>query len=132
MDRKRLEEEHIYIKHALKEICLAEKPVIVTGGGSVGASKELTSFAKALNLPVVTTLMGIGSYPQSDENYMGMVGIFGDKSANELLKQSDLVLSVGARFNDRITCKFEDGELARKFIQIDINKKEISSLKFFF
>ena len=121
-----LEEEHIYIKHALKEICLARKPVIVTGGGSVGASKELTSFAKALNLPVVTTLMGIGSYPQSDENYMGMVGIFGDKSANELLKQSDLVLSVGARFNDRITCKFEEGELARKFIQIDINKKEIS------
>ena len=121
-----LEEEHIYIKHALKEICLAKKPVIVTGGGSVGASKELTSFAKALNLPVVTTLMGIGSYPQSDENYMGMVGIFGDKSANELLKQSDLVLSVGARFNDRITCKFEEGELARKFIQIDINKKEIS------
>ena len=121
-----LKNEHIYIKHALKEICLAKHPVIVAGGGSVGASKELTAFAKALNLPVVSTLMGIGSYPQSDKNYLGMVGIFGDKSANELLKQSDLVLSVGARFNDRITCKFGDGELARKFIQIDINKKEIS------
>jgi len=119
-------ENHIYIKHALKEVCLAKHPVVVAGGGSVGAYKELTEFAKALNLPVVSTLMGIGSYPQSDENYFGMVGIFGDKSANELLKQSDLVLSVGARFNDRITCKFEDGELARKFIQIDINKKEIS------
>ncbi len=121
-----VKKEHIYIKHALKEICLAKHPVIVAGGGSVGAAEELTAFAKALNLPVVSTLMGIGSYPQSDENYLGMVGIFGDKSANELLKQSDLVLSVGARFNDRITCKFGDGELARKFIQIDINKKEIS------
>ena len=120
------EENHIYIKHALKEICLAKHPVIVAGGGSVYASDELTSFAKVLNLPVVSTLMGIGSYPQNDENYFGMVGIFGDKSANELLRQSDLVLSVGARFNDRITCKFEEGELARKFIQIDINKKEIS------
>ena len=119
-------EEHIYIKHALKEICLAKHPVIVAGGGSNNAHKELTAFAKKLNLPVVSTLMGIGSYPQSDENYFGMVGIFGDKSANELLKQSDLVLSVGARFNDRITCKFGEGELARKFIQIDINKKEIS------
>ena len=121
-------ENHIYIKHALKEVCLAKHPVVVAGGGSVGAYKELTEFAKALNLPVVSTLMGIGSYPQSDENYFGMVGIFGDKSANELLKQSDLVLSVGARFNDRITCKFEEGELARKFIQIDINKKEISRI----
>ncbi len=119
-------EEHIYIKHALKEICLAKHPVVVAGGGSIGASKELTAFVKALNLPVVTTLMGIGAFPQNNKNYFGMVGIFGDKSANELLKQSDLVLSVGARFNDRITCKFEEGELARKFIQIDINKKEIS------
>ncbi len=121
-----IEQNNIYIKHALKEICTAKYPVIVTGGGSTGASKEVTEFAKLLNLPVVTTLMGIGSFSQYEANYLGMVGIFGDKSANEVLKQSDLVLSVGARFNDRITCKFQNGELTRKFIQIDINKKEIS------
>lgn len=121
-----IEQNCVEIKSVLKEICLAKYPIIVTGGGSVGASKEVTQFAKMLNLPVVTTLMGIGSFSQFEENYCGMVGIFGDKAANELLKQSDLVLSVGARFNDRITCKFQDGELTRKFIQIDINKKEIS------
>lgn len=116
------------VKAVLSEICSAGKPVIAAGGGVVqsGASDELIELAKILNIPVVNTMMGLGTYPQDDENYMGMVGIFGQISANRVLRESDLIFSIGARFNDRITCCFPNGELERKFIQLDINEKEIS------
>lgn len=118
------------IKSALKEICLAERPVIVAGGGIVQgeASNEVREFAKMLNIPVVNTMMGLGTYPQDEENYLGMIGIFGQVSANQCVRESDLVFSVGARFNDRVTCCFPNGELKRKFIQLDINEKEISRI----
>lgn len=119
-------QKYIDVQPALKEICSAKRPVIVAGGGSVEAYKELTQFAKFLKIPVVSTMMGIGVYPQDDENYLGMVGIFGDRSANQALRESDLIFSVGARFNDRITCCFTNNELERKFIQLDINESEIS------
>lgn len=117
-----------YIKDALKEICSAERPVIVSGGGVVQseASKVITEFAQKLNIPVVNTMMGLGTYPQDSENYLGMVGIFGQFSANQALRESDLIFSVGARFNDRVTCCFKNGELERNFIQLDVNKNEIS------
>lgn len=116
----------IDIEPALKEICSAKYPIIVAGGGSTGAYKELRKLAKILDIPVVNTMMGIGVYPQDDTNYLGMIGIFGDKSANQALKESDLIFSVGARFNDRITCCFSNGELEKKIIQLDINEFEIS------
>lgn len=118
----------VYVKDALKEICKAERPVIVSGGGVVQsyASKILTEFAQKLNIPVVNTMMGLGTYPQDFENYLGMIGIFGQFSANEVLRESDLIFSVGARFNDRVTCCFKNGELERNFIQLDINRNEIS------
>lgn len=118
------------IKAVLKEICMAEHPVIVAGGGIVQAeaSKELTEFAKLMNIPVVNTMMGLGTYPQDEYNYTGMIGIFGQVSANQTLRESDLIFSVGARFNDRVTCCFPNGELNRKFIQLDINEKEISRI----
>lgn len=117
-----------YIKDALKEICSAERPVIVSGGGVVQseASKVITEFAQKLNIPVVNTMMGLGTYPQDSENYLGMIGIFGQFSANEALRESDLIFSVGARFNDRVTCCFKNGELERNFIQLDVNRDEIS------
>jgi acetolactate synthase-1/2/3 large subunit len=104
------------------------KPVVVSGGGVIHskAEDELFKFLKSLDIPVVETMMGLGSYSNRDENYFGMIGIFGDKSANEILKSSDLIISLGARFNDRITCMFKDVDLASKFIQIDINSNEIS------
>ncbi len=117
---------HPDITNILNELCSAEYPVIVTGGGASGAYKEVRTLNKLLNFPVVTTMMGIGVYPQDDENYFGMIGIFGDKSANSLIKQSDLIFSIGARFNDRITCCFEKSDLEKKFIQLDINPDEIS------
>lgn len=113
---------------ALAEILSAKKPVIVAGGGvlQADASDELCKFAQMLNIPVVSTMMGLGAYPQGDKNYLGMLGIFGDFSANQALRESDLVLSIGARFNDRITCCFDKEQLSKKFIQLDINKKELS------
>lgn len=118
------------ITSALKMICEAEKPVIVSGGGVVhsDASKELTEFAQLLNIPVVNTLMGLGTYPQNNDKYLGMVGLFGSKSANQLLRESDLIFAVGARFNNRVRCCFKNNELARKLIHLDINEKEISSV----
>lgn len=106
----------------------SQKPVIVAGGGIVHSKseQELFDFAKSCSIPVVNTMMGLGTIPQDDINYFGMIGIFGDESANEIIKESDLIISLGARFNDRITCVFKDTNIADKFIQIDINKDEIS------
>lgn len=118
------------VKAALKEICASERPVIVAGGGVVQseACPELRELVKLLGIPVVNTMMGLGTYPQDDENYLGMVGIFGQVSANQVLRESDLIFSIGARFNDRITCCFQNQELERKFIQLDINENEISRI----
>lgn len=113
----------------IERIKKCHKPVIVAGGGvqHAKAEDELLNFTKKFNIPVVDTMMGLGTYPQNDYNYFGMVGIFGDKAANEIIKESDLILSLGARFNDRITCMFKDFDLSKKFIQVDFNKNEISN-----
>lgn len=115
------------IKRVFNKILSSSKPVIVSGGGVVNskAEKELLNFSKLMNIPVVTTMAGCGSYPKENNNHMGMIGIFGDNSANQLIKNSDLIISLGARFNDRITCMFDIKNLAEKFIQVDINKEEI-------
>lgn len=116
------------ISRIAEEIISSERPVVVAGGGVTHskAESELFEFVKSLNIPVVDTMMGLGTFPQDNENYFGMIGIFGDKAANQLIRESDLIISLGARFNDRITCMFKDVDLSKKFIQIDINKDEIS------
>lgn len=113
----------------LSEIINAKNPVVIAGGGVVHShcEKELYNFVKQLGIPVVNTLMSLGTYPQDDKNYAGMIGIFGSYAANQTLKESDLILSIGARLNDRITCCFKEKELERKFIQLDINENEISN-----
>ena len=122
-------DSHIsFVERISNRIKSATKPVIVAGGGVIHskAEEELFNFANKYNIPVVNTMMGLGSFSQDNSNYFGMIGIFGDKAANELLKESDLIISLGARFNDRITCMFKDVDLSQKFIQVDINEKEIS------
>lgn len=117
------------LSKVLSEIINAKKPVVIAGGGVVHShcEKELYKFIKKLGIPVVNTLMSLGIYPHDDENLAGMIGIFGSYSANQTLKESDLIFSIGARLNDRITCCFKEKELERKFIQLDINEKEISN-----
>jgi len=116
------------ITSVCEALSCSKAPVIVTGGGLVQANVagELLQLVKNLNIPVVSTMMGLGVYPQDDVNYLGMIGIFGFPSANQVLRNADLILSFGARFNDRITCCFPNGELNGKLFQIDINKDEIS------
>lgn len=131
MDEKPVEKYSkptISIEKIVNRIKISRKPVIVAGGGvsHAKAENELLSFATKFKIPVVSTMMGLGSFPQDNNNYFGMIGIFGDKAANEIIKKSDLIISLGARFNDRITCMFKDVDLSEKFIQIDINEKEIS------
>lgn len=123
------ENSNINIDKFISRLNSVAKPVIVAGGGvnQANAEKELRKFADKFSIPVVNTMMGLGSFPQNSDNYFGMVGIFGDNSANEIVKNSDLVISLGARFNDRILCKFKDIDLASKFVQIDINEAEISN-----
>lgn len=116
------------VSRIAKRIFDSSKPVIVTGGGVTHskAYEKVHKLSKTLNIPIVSTMMGLGTFPQDDKSYFGMIGIFGENSANQILKDSDLIISLGARFNDRITCMFKDVDLSEKFIQIDINESEIS------
>ncbi|MFI3300539.1 MAG: biosynthetic-type acetolactate synthase large subunit [Candidatus Gastranaerophilales bacterium] len=116
------------VEEAIKALLMAKTPVVIAGGGIVqsGASEEVYRLVKMLNIPVVNTMMGLGTYPQDDENYLGMIGIFGEYSANQVVRESDLVFAIGARLNDRIRCCFNEGELDRKLIHLDIDENEIN------
>lgn len=120
------QEKNSDISQALNALLNAQKPVIISGGGAINASFEVIRFAKKFNIPVVSTMMGLGTFPMSDENFIGMVGIFGHQSANRIVRESDLIFAIGTRFNDRIKCCFPNGELSKKLIQLDINPDEIS------
>ena len=114
------------INSAIELLDTAERPVIIAGGGACGAFEELRQFAQITSIPVVSTMMGLGAYPSEESNYAGMIGIFGN--ANEVVRNSDLILAIGTRFNDRISCCFNNGELSKKLIHIDINENEISKV----
>ena len=113
-----------------KRILNAQKPIAIVGGGvhHSNAYDEIEKFVKLYNLPVVSSMAGTGAYNTAESNYYGMIGIYGDDCANELVKQSDLIISFGCRFNDRITSKFEHLELLSKLVMIDINSDLISTL----
>lgn len=118
----------IDVSRALEILKNAKSPVIVCGGGVVHskASKELVRLAEVLNIPVVTTMMGVGAFPSTNSLCAGMIGVFGHKLANNLLKTSDTILVLGARFNDRVLTQSEMDDLNSKtIIQVDINSKEL-------
>lgn len=112
------------VDDAINRLMLAQRPIIITGGGAIDTVSEVFEFAKSLNIPVVSTMMGLGVYPAGDENYLGMVGIFGD--ANKVVRESDLIIAIGTRFNDRIKSCL--GDLSGRLIHIDINKVFPSSI----
>ena len=116
------------VGEVLNAICTAKRPLIICGGGVVqsGASEELIELSNLLNIPVVCSMMGLGGFPADNENYAGMIGIFGHPAANKAVRESDLVFAVGTRFNDRIRCCFNENDLSKKLIHLDISKKEIS------
>ena len=116
------------IKKALKALLVAKKPVLFVGGGAVSAecSEVLTQFAQRLNLPVTSSLMGLGVYPSTDKQFLGMLGMHGTYEANNAMHESDLILGVGVRFDDRTTNNLEKYCPHAKVIQIDIDPTSIS------
>ena len=116
------------IEKACKKIIKANKPVLYVGGGviSSNASKELTELAIKLGIPVTMTLMGLGSFPGTHELSMGMLGMHGTYTANMAVAECDLLIAVGARFDDRVTGKVKEFAANAEIIHIDIDPTSIS------
>lgn len=116
------------IRKALDLLVEAKRPIIYSGGGVIlgGASAQLTDLARELNVPVTNTLMGLGAYPGSDRQFLGMLGMHGSYVANVAMHHADVVLCVGARFDDRVingAAKFCPNA---KIIHVDIDPASIS------
>lgn len=115
-------------RKALDALLEARRPVIFAGGGVIGghASEPLTALAQRLDIPVVTSLMGIGAYPQTDRQSLGWPGMHGSYEANEAMHNSDLIFCVGARFDDRVTNNVARFCPDAKIVHIDIDPSSIS------
>ncbi len=116
------------IEKACKKILKAKSPVLYVGGGVIlsNAHEELTELARKLNIPVTMTLMGLGGFPGSDPLSMGMLGMHGSYAANMAVANSDLLIAVGARFDDRVTGRLDAFAPHATIIHIDIDPTSIS------
>ncbi len=116
------------IKRAVKTLLGAKRPVIYSGGGVVlgDASSQLIELAKSLNAPVTNTLMGLGAYPGTDDQFIGMLGMHGTFEANTAMHHADVILAVGARFDDRVTNTTDKFCPSAKIIHVDIDPTSIS------
>jgi acetolactate synthase-1/2/3 large subunit len=116
------------IRQAAKALATARRPVIYAGGGVVNANaaKELTELAMSDRFPVTCTLMGLGGFPAPHEQWLGMLGMHGTRTANYAMDEADLICAIGARFDDRITGKLSEFAPRAKFIHVDIDPAEIS------
>ncbi|MDO4435293.1 MAG: biosynthetic-type acetolactate synthase large subunit [Cardiobacteriaceae bacterium] len=122
-------EGHIgQIKRALKSLQKAKRPMLYSGGGVVidNAHAEMTELAKRLNLPVTNTLMGLGAFPASDKQFLGMLGMHGTYEANLAMHHCDVLFAVGARFDDRVTGNLEKFCPYAEIIHIDIDPSSIA------
>ena len=116
------------IKKALKALLVAKKPVLFVGGGVISANchNALTRFAKQLNLPVTSSLMGLGAFPGTDRQFLGMLGMHGTYEANTAMHNSDLILGIGVRFDDRTTNNLAKYCPNAKVIHVDVDPTSIS------
>src|SRR3954452_21415347 len=116
------------IRIAAKALANARRPIFYTGGGVINAnaSEELRELAGSDRIPVTSTLMGLGAFPASSENWLGMLGMHGTFTANYAMDKADLIVAIGARFDDRITGKLSEFAPHAKVIHIDIDPAEIS------
>ncbi len=116
------------IKKALRLLLSAKRPVIYAGGGVVqgNGSALLTEFARELNYPVTNTLMGLGAYPATDRQFIGMLGMHGTVESNNAMHNSDVILAIGARFDDRVTNTVSKFCPDAKIIHVDIDPASIS------
>ena len=122
---------HRQIDQAVKLISQAQRPVLYVGGGVIkaNASKELAELVEATGIPVVTTLMALGSFPESHPLHMGMPGMHGTVPAVGALQKSDLLVTIGARFDDRVTGDTESFAPEAKVIHADIDPAEIGKIR---
>jgi acetolactate synthase I/II/III large subunit len=116
------------IRLAAKALANARRPVIYSGGGVInaGAAAELTELVRSDRFPVTCTLMGLGGYPAPDDQWLGMPGMHGTRAANYAMDEADLIVSIGARFDDRVTGKLSEFAPRAKFVHIDVDPAEIS------
>src|SRR3954453_19183272 len=116
------------IRLAAKAMANARRPVIYAGGGVINANAaaELTELCRSDKFPVTCTLMGLGGFPAPDEQWLGMLGMHGTRAANYAMDEADLIVSIGARFDDRVTGKLSEFAPRAKFIHIDVDPAEIS------
>lgn len=116
------------IKKAAQLLLGAKRPIIYAGGGVVqgDGAEQLTELARMLNYPVTNTLMGLGAYPGTDRQFLGMLGMHGTYEANTAMHHSDVILAVGARFDDRVTNGVDKFCPSAKIIHIDIDPASIS------
>ena len=116
------------IRIAAKALANARRPIIYAGGGvvSANAAVELTELATSDRFPVTCTVMGLGAFPGTHEQWLGMLGMHGTRAANYAMDEADLICAIGARFDDRVTGKLSEFAPRAKFIHIDVDPAEIS------
>jgi len=117
----------LQVDKLLKAIAEAKRPVVLAGGGVVysGAHEELLKFIETTQIPITTTLLGLGGFPSGHELWMGMPGMHGTYTANKAIQGSDLLINIGARFDDRVTMKLQGFAPNAKVAHIDIDPAEI-------
>jgi acetolactate synthase I/II/III large subunit len=116
------------IRIAAKALVNSRRPVIYAGGGvtNANAGAELTELATSDRFPVTCTVMGLGAFPGTHDQWLGMLGMHGTRAANYAMDEADLIIAIGARFDDRVTGKLSEFAPRAKFIHIDIDPAEIS------
>ncbi|MDC1148147.1 acetolactate synthase 3 large subunit [Pelagibacteraceae bacterium] len=120
------------IEKAVELIVNAKKPIIYSGGGVINAGEEasnaLTEFTRIANFPITSTLQGLGAFPGSDHQFLGMLGMHGTYEANNAMHECDLMINIGARFDDRITGRVDAFSPNSKKIHIDIDPSSINKI----
>ncbi len=120
------------IEQAAELIVKSKKPIIYSGGGVINAgtkaSDALTEFARITNFPITSTLQGLGAFPGSDPQFLGMLGMHGTYEANNAMYECDLMINIGARFDDRITGRVDAFSPNSKKIHIDIDPSSINKI----
>ncbi|GAB4845750.1 Agglutinin-like protein 1 precursor [Ancistrocladus abbreviatus] len=121
--------DEAHLDQILRLISESKKPVLYVGGGCLNSAEELRKFVELTGIPVASTLMGLGSYPCSDELCLQMLGMHGTVYANYAVDKADLLLAFGVRFDDRVTGKLEAFASRAKIVHIDIDSAEIGKNK---
>ena len=130
--KPKLKAELTSIEKAVELIVKSKKPIIYSGGGVINAgtkaSDALTEFTRVTNFPITSTLQGLGAFPGSDPQFLGMLGMHGTYEANNAMHECDLMINVGARFDDRITGRVDAFSPNSKKIHIDIDPSSINKI----